>query len=556
MQLKKISFLLIFIILALVSACTLVPDDKEEALNCNKSYPIGGNESIGAARKSGFYPCDFKVTFQSKGKGDLYYTLNGKDPKRGTSYTIKVDSGFNTRDLLKEDLSLIPTTTNDEDFKFLWQKPIDNPVKGFSFNVARILNDTIKDQKIFTYIISSELSQNPVKSVFFNIDRDDLFDQDSGVYVFGNAKKGNFEIKGKKGEQKSFMEYVNKKGEVKYSSYSGFSIHGYISRQNPQKSLKLSAREKYDNKNFKYDFYKDGPKKFKKLTLRSGASGWGAGIYKDCIISELVKGLNFEVGKQIPVIIFINGEYWGVHFLAEKIDRYYLLGNFDEKKSKINICRDNLKADYGSSYSYKSIIGFAIKNDLSNNSNYQKFDSLVDMESYIDWFIAETFFQNYDWPCNNTKLWNSEKSSKWRNFLVDMDAAITEPSKKMLKRSYDIDTKRETPVNRCNFLIRNLMRNESFRKEFESRVQKLLKKELSYENLNKTVSKYIDDFSHPALSNWHINRWGYPNLDDFESFEYKLTNWIKERQSFYLQEVEAFMEDGLEFSKSPYIPYK
>ena len=202
------------------------------------------------------------------------------------------------------------------------------------------------------------------------------------------------------------------------------------------------------------------------------------------------------------------------------------------------------------------MIGFAIKNDLSNNSNYQKFDSLVDMESYIDWFIAETFFQNYDWPCNNTKLWNSEKSSKWRNFLVDMDAAITEPSKKMLKRSYDIDTKRETPVNRCNFLIRNLMRNESFRKEFESRVQKLLKKELSYENLNKTVSKYIDDFSHPALSNWHINRWGYPNLDDFESFEYKLTNWIKERQSFYLQEVEAFMEDGLEFSKSPYIPYK
>ena len=556
MKLRKISVLLILIILAIISACTFFPDDKEEAPDCSKSYPVGGDKSIEASRKSGFYPCDFKVTFQSEEKGSLYYTLNGKVPKIGTSYTVKVDSSFNTGDLIKEDLSLISTTTNDEKFKFSWVKPIVNPVKGFSFNVARILNDTIKDQQTFTYIISSELSESPVKSVFFNIDRDDLFDQDSGVYVYGTAKEGNFEIKGKQGEQKCFMEYVNKKGEVKYSSYSGFSIHGYISRQNPQKSLKLSARKKYGNKNFKYGFYKDGPNKFKKITLRSGASGWGAGIYKDCLISELAKDLNFEVGKQIPVIVFINGEYWGVHFLAEKIDRYYLVGNFNEKKSKINICRDNLQADFGSSESYKSIIEFATKNDLSKKANYQKLDSLVDVGSYIDWFIAETFFQNFDWPCNNTKLWNSEKSSKWRNFLVDMDASITQPSKKMLKRSYDLYAKRATPVNRCNFLIRNLMRNESFRKAFESRAQELLKKELSYETLNKTVSRYVEDFNHPALSAWHINRWGYPTLDDFESFEDKLTNWIKERQSYYLQEVEVFIEDGLEFSKSSYIPYK
>ena len=520
-----------------------------------REYKKGGDKSISVSRKSGFYPTNFKLIISSKEKGQLFYTLNGKLPRIGSSYTFKVDSGISTEKLKVEKIEDIPTTSNIED-KHPWKKSTGVPIEGYSIRVARIFKDSILDEKTFNYIINEILCFKPVESVLINIDRNCLFHKDSGIYVFGNSKKGNFEFKGLKGEKLCTWEYFDKSGFSVKSLQSKLSIHGLISRRNSQKSLKLKSIKKNGIKRFNYSFFKNGPKKFKKLILRSASSGWGSGIYKDCIASEFATGLNFEVGKQKPVAVFINGKYWGVHFLSEKIDRHYLQENFKENPQEVSIVRDNLNADHGDSEAYRRAINYAKILDFGIELNYKSFKSLVDINSYIDWFISETFFQNKDWPCNNTKLWTSKKSTKWRNFLIDLDACFSEPHKNYLERAYGGHIEEGDQLNRCNFLIRNLMRNKGFRNKFNKRAKELLVSTFSHSKLKPIVDKYHKTFQHPAFSYWHFKRWNDPVEEEFHSFQINLIDWVKNRQDYYLKHLSIFMEDGKRLSKSSFVPFK
>ena len=72
-----------------------------------REYKKGGDKSISVSRKSGFYPTNFKLIISSKEKGQLFYTLNGKLPRIGSSYTFKVDSGISTEKLKVEKLNIV-----------------------------------------------------------------------------------------------------------------------------------------------------------------------------------------------------------------------------------------------------------------------------------------------------------------------------------------------------------------------------------------------------------------------------------------------------------------
>ena len=49
----------------------------------------------------------------------------------------------------------------------------------------------------------------------------------------------------------------------------------------------------------------------------------------------------------------------------------------------------------------------------------------MDILNFMDFQIAEIYFANYDWPCNNYKMWKSNASdSKWRFLIYDLDLSF------------------------------------------------------------------------------------------------------------------------------------
>lgn len=525
-----------------------------------KPFSWGG---IDFDRAPGYYENDFELKISSTKEGELYYTLNGKTPQPGTKYTYKIDGPLNTAQLPISANYRIQTNMNEDVEKvYPWKTGTHMPFQGLSLMVGRMENGIIKDAAVATYIIGDHLPDYEVETIFFNIDEDDLFDPKKGIYVVGDTSNGyvhgkeNYFKNGDEWERPCNFQYLNKKGEIEYTTYAGLSVHGLISQNAPQKSLKIAARKRYGTKKFKHRFFEDGPDQYKRLVLRSAFSGWHNGIYKDCFASELCKNLDLEVGLQKPVIVFINGEYWGIHFLAEKIDRFHLNNSFDLDMDEINICRDNGGADHGSSQSYNDLMAFMMKNDLKTDANYQHFKKYMDLDNTIDWLVAETFLQNLDWPCNNTKLWKSDSSDQWRNFLVDLDACFQPPHQNSLERLYYFNDRFPDHRNKCNMMYQCLLRNADFRAQFKNRYFEVLESEFTTERLTNILERYISLFSGTDMVKDHEARWGYPPAETFTKWEADMRIWVKERPHYAEEHIHWLIRETGRMAEEKFIPYR
>ena len=62
---------------------------------------------------------------------------------------------------------------------------------------------------------------------------------------------------------------------------------------------------------------------------------------------------------------------------------------------------------------------------ILTKENYEYVAKEVDIANLIDYEIAEIYFSNYDWPCNNNKIWKGNTdSSKWRFLVYDLDYSL------------------------------------------------------------------------------------------------------------------------------------
>jgi hypothetical protein len=149
----------------------------------------------------------------------------------------------------------------------------------------------------------------------------------------------------------------------------------------------------------------------------------------------------------------------------------------------------------------------------------------------IDWLIVELFFQNDDWPCNNTFFWKrNKKSKKWKAVLIDMDACIGSAKKNM----FTYATQDRSPAL-GGVLITYLLKQPEFQKLFKLRVNYLFENELSKENLLIKLTKYMSWFK-PVVEE-HYNRWG-----DSDGL-YKYNNGLERIEDFCNDRHECFISN-------------
>ena len=151
----------------------------------------------------------------------------------------------------------------------------------------------------------------------------DLFDYERGIFVPGAkfdtlyvAQTGNYYMHGREWEREinaEFYEYANNEG---FNQICGLRTHGNRSRRYPSKGMKIYAREEYGNKRFDYNLYNDTLiDSYKHLVLKPFASFWPHSGAQDYFSNKLALQLGLPSSDSRPVIVFLNGEYWGVYFL-------------------------------------------------------------------------------------------------------------------------------------------------------------------------------------------------------------------------------------------------
>lgn len=475
-------------------------------------YPDLTPATLSFSHPAGFYEEEFFLTLHSD--AGIKYTLDGDEPEENEEW---FNDHIIIRNRLTDKEKYADEVTSPE-----WKKPEGEINKGTVVRAVAWRDGCPVSPLITkTYFVGLDYGM-PVISI--TAERDALFDEDEGIYVPGNGEKENYNLKGDEWEREGHFEYFVDNEQV-VASGIGMRIHGRDSRNRPQKSLRIYAKEKYGSDSLYYPFF---PGKnisaYKRLLIRTTWNHRTSSLFKDELAHRLVDDMEVGIMDFQPVILFINGEYWGIHNLRERQDKHYLSNNYQVDPENLDMLGLSLEGDEeieGDEVAFNNLMNYVQNHDLSVNAHYEYVESHVDIQSFIDYHIAYIYFSNYDWPRNNIRFWRERTpGSKWRWLFFDCDVCfrITD---------FDFMTNYITGSEKYDeytVLIRALLKNKEFHNRFISSFFHRLNTNFSPDSVLSLIDKTAALFG-PEVPQ-HIRRWHFPentqswrfNVDKMKSF--------------------------------------
>lgn len=382
-----------------------------------------------------------------------------------------------------------------------------------------------------------------------------LFDFDTGIFVPGSlfdpvnpVWTGNYYERGREWERLANVEFYEL-DNTGINQQCGLRAHGNRARKAPAKGMKLYAREEYGKKRFKHRFFETTSiKSFKHLVLKPFSTLWpGTGV-QDYLANRMALELGLEAPNSRPVALYLNGEYWGIYFLQEKMDEHYLDDHFGIEPEQCNIVCGNgidgetwvwsTEVESGDGSGFEQLVDWLENADLSDSANYAYVSNLIDIDNYIDYQILETFIANADWPANNFRSWQTE-DSKWRFMFFDGDDALLNEDYDVFGYACYVPNDKWHTGDRSTLLFRRLLENNDFKIKFRERVYVLCDSQLNYESV-LPVMENIVSVMRPEMPR-HIYRFGNPVSYDYWNWGLSLVRrFLQDRDEEYLAAYEAY----------------
>jgi len=552
----------------------LYDDQITEFLICSEPTPGIDNElSTGLfySHPSGYYDEEFQLELYSPGvESSIYYTRNGDTPRINQAlYSTPVEIADVSES--PYNISSIPTTPLEGSFHFepwYWVEP-QSVYMANVFRAGVYRNDTLASKGVsLTYFVDPGMKNRysyPVVSII--TDSLNLFDDETGIYVPGSIygseplsywPVGNFSQNGPEWEREMHISFFEPDGKQVFETPAGMRIRGFGSAGFSQKSLNIYFRKGYGlNKIEAPLFSNSSVENYKRLVLRNGGNDFPHAHFKDAYLSRVIRSFKVEVQEYDPVILFVNGEYWGMHNMREKHDKHHFRYKYDLPQDEINVVGPCGELRDGSNEDYFELIDYIEAHDLSDDQAYAQVKQMLDIESTIDYNIAEIYFANYDWPANNFKMWKTNTpGDKWKYVIHDLDytlgyseyAAYTVNS-----LEHAVTATNDWPTSACaSVILRNLLKNESFVNQFLERFKYYLENEFSRNNMNQLLDEFVEVYSYGISE--HIARFNFPasvtewheNIDVFREFIDQRPCYMKEHlMEFFDLDTFAFNCEGV-----------
>lgn len=451
----------------------------------NISFPVI-LDSLHFSHEGGVYQESFTLEVEStSGDYSIFYTTDGTTPTAENAQYL---------DPLYLDNALI-STANISQIQISPNHVHDPPeisdvLKSIVIRAAAFDNSGNQVSEVYTHsYFISELGVDhgslPVVSIC--ADHEDLFDYETGIFVPGihwaqhdSDWTGNYYMRGRQWEREVSLEIID--GENKgVRQNAGFRTHGGATRRDAQKGMRLYARSEYGKSRFDYAAFADKKlDSYKRLVLKPFISSWSEAGIEDPVCASMAIEFDVDFIASRPVVVYLNGEYWGIYFLQERIDDRYLEDNFNMHVDDVDLIESwSGAASEGNNADFLAFMEYVANQDLEEQTSYNYVASQMDIQNFIDYQLFEIFIANYDWPSNNMKCWKRRASGgKWRWIFFDGDAALSYVP--FPGFSHALNTGNEPwPTNfESTLLLRKLLENENFKDSFLSRLGVLMNNQL------------------------------------------------------------------------------
>jgi hypothetical protein len=524
------------------------------ATDNNYNNPNSGvSRELAFSHNSGLYAQGFSLKITAPSGSSIYYSTDGSIPspgKAGNGFVFKYTSPITVQNRNGQ-ANILATAANSAQMYMVSNDPRGSVPPIYTPTNAQVPKATViraiavdsggKQSGVLTktYFIGDNLANYGSSRVISLVtDPYNLVDQNYGIMVRGTANKRwpnyNFNMKGQDWEREAYFELFEGNASnrrIPLSTGVGIRIRGGWSRASGQKSFNVYFREEYGINNLRnYNLIPGAVKadgktpveRYKSFMLRNGANDGEYTKFYDVFIQDLLSDRSFTTQAAVPCIVYLNGEYWGPYNLQERYS-----DNHTEYKYGVNrdnvISYDNWELDDGTQADealYWRMMDMR-NNNMSVQKNYDDFCAVFDIENFIDYFAAQIYIYNEDWPQNNFRAWRTRNAepgnpygdTKWRWQMFDTEFALGIYNGGRLTGQSDKDAFDEIlngndMGNSNNQLFKALLANEGFCRQFVNTMMDLYNVNFHPDSYLPKLNNYADIYR--PLMDDYFTRWGKP----------------------------------------------
>lgn len=442
---------------------------------------------------------------------------------------------------------LLSGSVDDEVIRFTTDATEPTETSSIYNSPISISSNTVIRARIFKPNYISSLTNS--KTFLFNVSHDlpvvtlvtdpyNLFDNDYGIYVKGDSYDTDIPYWGanfwEDWERPVQFSLYTEDGNLGTEFNAGIKIFGGWSRVNEQRSLSIFARGQYGTSEIDYPLFPQQPyDKYQAVVLRNSGNDWLNTMIRDASLTSLMEGADIEFQDHRSTVTYINGEYWGIYNLREKVNEHFLASKKNVDADLIDLLELDGQIIEGDNQEYLSLIDFITNNSLVTDENYNNVSSQIDIDNFVLYQVAQIYFNNTDWPGNNIKYWKSP-GGKWRWILYDTDFGfgiwnVEDYRHDALSFALEEDGPNWPNPAWSTLLFRKLIENQSFRNKFINRFADELNTRFLSNNVNSHIQDNFDVITSEVPN--HYDRWGADynasNLANMKLFANNRSSYVR-----------------------------
>ena len=438
----------------------------------------------------GYIEKDTKVSLTTTDGSEIYYTLDGSFPSnKSKKYTGEI--------------SISKTTV----------------LKTIAYKDGYLPSDVVS-RTFFT-------NHHEIAIVSISTESSNLFGY-SGIIT--NYRQNN--------HKRISFEFYESDGTLGTSFVGDTKLSGMDSRERDQKSMSVYLRKEYGLKEVTYPFFGETENTtYSSFLLRNAGEDPKKIRIMDAVLTRTLKGqMDIDMQDYRPVVVYINGEYYGMFNLREKMNADYAVTKFGTDKDNIDLVK-YMSAKHGSVYDYNNLVNYIKSHDPANPDVYNYIKTKLDVEELCNYWIAESYYGNSD--LGNIKYWRPQ-DGKWRFMLYDLDWSMWNSSSNMSYPVLNTKIPAVTYVYSSIEITRRLYRNKEFKDLYLKSLAYHLKNTFNPERMNKIVDELAKEIE-PEMPN-HIKRWGSLGPSSMNNWKNNLNSFkqmINNRYNYILRNVKS-----------------
>ena len=464
----------------------------------------------------GFYTERIQVELTSGNEEvEIYFTLDASAPSDlgGTLYEESISISRST--ILRAVAVRDGETSNAMTCTYLFVEDImnqSNVQNGYPTTwgpYTAISGSSIADYEMDPDIVKDPLYENQMPdalkslpsvslvseiSNFFSLEEDP---ETGGIYIFTGApislsSQNVFSYgPGKSWERPVSMEFFASDGSESIQVDAGVSLQGGHSRRpekSPKHSFRIAFREEYGSSELKHPFFDEKAEdKFDKLVFRAAfgntwrhATAWqrnNAQHIRDVWAKDTQLEMGYAAGHCRFVNLYINGIYWGVYNISERLDDEFMGSYFQGGSDDFDVIKDFSEAVNGNLVAW-DYLWEEVSGDIESLENYQRllgknpdgtdnaaYPDYLELNNLIDYILINFYGGNTDWDHHNWVAGRNrnQMDDGFRFFCWDTERIMESATTDIINK-YNV----RTPSG----IFQNLLKNDEFKVRLMDQIQK------------------------------------------------------------------------------------